>query len=334
MFQLVRLRALSSLVHVKSAVKLKMSSFSTDLSNTSTNLKLALCQLKVGSDKEENIRRAKDKLQQAKVNGAELIVLPECWNSPYSTASFPQYAEIVPNVNGIPDKSASPSVFMLCEQAKALGVWIIGGSVPERDNSTPESRLYNTCIVANPLGEIVGKHRKVHLFDIDVPGRIRFKESDSLSPGLTPTLVDTPWGTIGIGICYDVRFPELAILMRKRGCKILVYPGAFNMVTGPAHWELLFRARAVDNQLFVASCSPARDEGAGYIAWGHSLVVNPWGEVIASAAEGEETVLAELDMTKVESVRDSIPCWKQKRFDVYTEIESPTITTNDNISRL
>lgn len=205
---------------------------------------------------------------------------------------------------------------MLVRKAKQRKVWIVGGSVPERDIN---GALYNTCVILNPDGAIVGKHRKVHLFDINVPGRITFKESDSLSPGQSPTLIeDFPWGGLGVGICYDIRFPEYAMLLRSKGAKILVYPGAFNMVTGPAHWELLQRGRAVDNQVYVLSCSPARDEkSGGYIAWGHSSVVSPWGDVLAKAGAGEEVVTAEIDFSKVDEMRENIPCWKQKRTDLY-----------------
>lgn len=159
----------------------------------------------------------------------------------------------------MPDPIQSPSIHMLCNKAISTNAWIIGGSVPEVDT---DSKVYNTCIVVNSEGEIVAKHRKIHLFDIDVPGKIRFKESDSLTAGQSATLFDTPWGPIGVGICYDIRFPEYAMLLRQRGARFLIYPGAFNMVTGPAHWELLQRARAVDNQCFVAMCSPARDENS------------------------------------------------------------------------
>ena len=187
--------------------------------------------------------------------------------------------------------------------------------MPEREGS----KLFNTCVVINPQGEIVGKHRKIHLFDINVPGKITFKESDSLSPGATPTLVDTPWGGMGIGICYDMRFPEYAMLLRERGAKILVYPGAFNMTTGPAHWELLQRARAVDNQVYFVTCSPARDESSGgYVAWGHSTVVAPWGDIVGKAGAGQEVLTVECELGKVEEMRENIPCWKQKRSDLYS----------------
>jgi len=276
------------------------------------SLKIALCQIKVGADKVLNISNAAKALDAS--SPAKLVVLPECWNSPYSTASFPKYAEIVPSVGGFPDPTDSPSISMICQKAKDMNIWIVGGSIPERDGE----HLYNTCIVVNEDGHIVGKHRKMHLFDIDVPGKITFKESDSLSPGNEPTVFDTPWGIIGVGICYDIRFPEYAMWLRKLGARILIYPGAFNMVTGPAHWELLQRARAVDNQLFVATCSPARDETSGYIAWGHSSVVTPWGDVVAKAGPYEETVFADLELEGVDTMRQNIPCWKQKREDLYS----------------
>jgi omega-amidase len=211
---------------------------------------------------------------------------------------------------------------MLCTKAKELKIWIVGGSIPEREGE----KVYNTCVIVNEDGDIVGKHRKMHLFDIDVPGKITFKESDSLSPGDSPTVFESPWGMIGVGICYDIRFPEYAMWLRQLGARILIYPGAFNMVTGPAHWELLQRARAVDNQLFVAACSPARDEtSGGYVAWGHSSVITPWGDVLATCGADEATVTAELDLDSVEAMRDNIPCWKQKRADLYHLHTGPAV---------
>jgi omega-amidase len=133
-------------------------------------------------------------------------------------------------------------------------------------------------------------------------------------------MVETEYGRIGIAICYDMRFPELASLYAQHGCKMICYPGAFNMNTGPKHWELLQRARAVDNQLFVATASPARDssEGAVYKAWGHSTVCDPMGEIIATTEHGPDIIYADLDLTKVEQVRGMIPVWSQRRTDVYT----------------
>eukprot|EP01126_Amoeba_proteus_P062276 TRINITY_DN843_c0_g1_i8.p1 TRINITY_DN843_c0_g1~~TRINITY_DN843_c0_g1_i8.p1 ORF type:complete len:155 (-),score=19.72 TRINITY_DN843_c0_g1_i8:183-647(-) len=126
---------------------------------------------------------------------------------------------------------------------------------------------------------------------------------------------------IGIGICYDMRFPELAQIYQQKNCKLICYPGAFNLTTGPAHWELLQRARAVDNQLYIATVSPARDTSATYVAWGHSTVVNPWGEVIATTDESPSIVYADIDVSFVDEVRQSIPVLKQKRIDLYSSCQ-------------
>eukprot|EP00605_Chrysophyceae_sp_TOSAG23-4_P002508 GSChrysophyteH1.ASY1.ANO1.2771.1 assembled CDS len=259
------------------------------MSTKSSSLRVALCQIDVGADKVGNITHAHQALQNAKAGGASLAVLPECWNSPYSTASFPLYAEPMPEIGGEVHESTSPSSAMLVDAAKSTGMWLIGGSIPERDS---EDKLYNTCLVVNPDGAIVGKHRKMHLFDIDVPGRIKFKESEVLTGG------------------------------NDAGCNFLVYPGAFNMTTGRAHWDLLQRARAVDNNVFVATCSPARDTSpdAGYVAWGHSSVYSPWGELVSAAGEGQETVFADLNLEEADAIREQIPCWKQKRTDLYIEV--------------
>jgi predicted amidohydrolase len=140
------------------------------------------------------------------------------------------------------------------------------GTIPERDGD----KLYNTATVFGKDGKLLAKYRKAHLFDIDIPGEITFKESESLSSGHDITIIDVKAFKIGIGICYDIRFEELAKIYRKKGCNMLVYPAAFNMKTGPLHYELLGRSRANDNQMFTALISPARDVTASYVAWGHS----------------------------------------------------------------
>lgn len=175
--------------------------------------------------------------------------------------------------------------------ARKKNVYIIAGSIPELGE---DGKLYNTCVIYDPAGHIIGKHRKVHLFDINVPGKITFQESKVLHPGNHLTICDTKYGKIGVGICYDLRFPEIAQIYRENGCELLVYPGAFNMTTGPAHWELLQRSRALDNQLYVATCSPARDDTATYTAWGHSMVVDPWGKIVSEAQEPETVIFADI----------------------------------------
>lgn len=252
--------------------------------------------------------------------GADIVVLPECFNSPYGTEYFAAYAEPLPPAS---PASASPSYTRLAALAAELGIHLVAGSIPEVEPAT--RKLYNTAMVFSPAGALLAKHRKVHLFDIDIPGKITFRESDVLSAGDRATVVPTPWGNVGLAICYDVRFPELAMVAARRGAAfLLLYPGAFNTTTGPLHWELLARARAVDNQVWVGMCSPARNPaGTGYLAWGESMVVDPNGEIVGrKAGAGEETVVVDLDPTRIADVRRAIPVSTQRRFDVYADVSA------------
>lgn len=277
-----------------------------------TKFKVGICQLLVTADKERNIAHARKAIEEAAGKGAQLVILPEIWNSPYSNDSFPVYAEDI-NAGG----AASPSTAMLSELSRTLKITIVGGSIPERC----EDRLYNACCVFGTDGKLKAKHRKIHLFDIDIPGKITFQESKTITAGETPTIVDTEVGRIGIGICYDIRFQELAVLYAARGAHLLCYPGAFNMTTGPLHWELLQRARAADNQLYVATCSPARDVGAGYVAWGHSTLVGPFGEVLATTEHDEAIIISEIDYSLIELRRTNLPLEKQRRGDLYQLVD-------------
>jgi omega-amidase len=259
---------------------------------------------------------------EASKAGAKLIVLPECFNSPYGTQFFPKYAETL--LPSPPSADDSPSFHALSAIAKEANAFLIGGSIPEYSSTT--EKYYNTSLTFSPSGALLATHRKVHLFDIDIPGKIKFKESDVLSPGNKVTIVDLPnYGKIGIAICYDVRFPELAMIAARNGCFALVYPGAFNLTTGPLHWKLQARARAMDNQVYVALCSPARDMEASYHAWGHSLVAGPNAEVVAETDEKEGIVYAELDGEKISEVRKGIPIYSQMRFDVYPDVSDGNI---------
>lgn len=269
-----------------------------------SRFQLALVQLAVGKDKAANLRRAAGMVREAAQKGAQVVALPECFNCPYGTQYFGEYAETIPG----------DSTDLLSKVAQECKIYLIGGSIPERDGD----KVYNTCTVFGPNGSMLGKYRKMHLFDIDVPGKIRFQESETLSPGNDLLTFDTEWCKIGVAICYDLRFQEMAALYSQKGCKLICYPGAFNMTTGPVHWELLLRGRALDNQLYAAAISPARDEKASYIAWGHSTLVNPWGEVVKTTEEKEGVVYGEVDLEFLGGVRDQIPVTKQRRHDVYS----------------
>lgn len=283
-------------------------SFITNLSTSTMQrgFRAALIQLKVGKDRTINLRNASEQIAKAKSGGARLIALPECFNSPYGTNFFNEYAESIPN---------GPTCEMLSKAAKEHGIYLVGGTFPEIE----AGKYYNTCTVWNPEGELIAKYRKMHLFDIDIPGGITFKESDILSAGNQLATFKIDDVKIGLGVCYDIRFEELAKLYRLQGCELLVYPGAFNMTTGPIHWELLQKGRALDNQVFVFAISPARGE-KGYIAWGHSQVTDPWGKVIAQAGHEEEILYCDLDFNECDKVRQQIPIGYQRRTDIYDTI--------------
>ncbi|ODQ64711.1 carbon-nitrogen hydrolase [Nadsonia fulvescens var. elongata DSM 6958] len=271
-------------------------------------LKIALLQVGATADKAANLALVKAKVTEAAANGAKLVVLPECFNSPYAVTAFPKYAESIPE---------GETTQFLSQLAQDTKTFIIGGSIPEN----ADGKIYNTNISFNPRGELIGKHRKVHLFDINVPGKIRFIESEVLSPGNKATVIDIEgYGKVGVGICYDIRFPELASIAGRKGAFAMIYPGAFNLTTGPLHWSLLGRARSNDNQLYVLMCGPARDMTSGYHAWGHSLVADPLGQIITEADEKETIVYAELDPELIENTRATIPITTQRMFGVYDDV--------------
>lgn len=256
------------------------------------------------ADKMENVRTVKTYLEKIKDENPDFVILPEMFCCPYQTENFPIYAE----------KEGGPVWQQLSGYAKQYGIYLIGGSMPEKD---AEGNVYNTSYIFDREGKQIGKHRKVHLFDIDVKGGQTFKESDTLTAGDSDTVFDTEFGKIGVMLCFDIRFPELSRMMVNDGARIVFVPAAFNMTTGPAHWELSFRTRALDNQIYMVGCAPARDVSAGYISWGHSIVTDPWGRVTGMLDENEGILLAELDMDYEEQVREELPLLKSRRKDIY-----------------
>ena len=266
-------------------------------------LTVAQVQMQVTRDKAENIAAACRLIRRAAEQGAEFVMLPEMFCCPYENGAFRPYGE----------EQDGPAQRALSALAAELGIWIVGGSVPELEGN----RVYNTSFVYDSAGRQVARHRKMHLFDISVEGGQTFRESDTLSPGGEITVFDTPWGKMGLCICFDLRFEELARLMALRGARVIFVPAAFNMTTGPAHWELLFRQRAVDNQLFTVGTSPARSESETYVAWGHSIVCDPWGSVLHQCGAEEEISITSLDLHRVESVRRQLPILRARREDIY-----------------
>lgn len=266
-------------------------------------MRAALIQMPVTADREGNLRTAAEKLRRAAEQGADIAVLPEMFCCPYENRCFRPYGE----------EAGGPAQAMLAQAAAEGGIYVVGGSLPELE----DGKVYNTSFVYGPDGAQIAKHRKAHLFDINVAGGQQFRESDTLSPGNAVTTFDTKFGTMGLCICFDLRFEELARCMCLRGAKVIFVPAAFNMTTGPAHWELLFRQRAVDNQCFTVGVSPARDEAGSYVAYGNSLAVDPWGTVLCRAGAEETTLYAEVDLGRLEAVRAQLPILSARRTDLY-----------------
>lgn len=267
-------------------------------------LKIALCQMMVNKDKNYNIDHAKALIEESAKMGAKIVALPEMFNCPYSNKYFRAYSEKYPE---------GETLKMLSEAARENDIFIVGGSIPEID----ADKIYNTCYVFDNQGELIAKHRKAHLFDIDIKGKITFKESDVLNPGNETTVFNTPWGKFGVMICYDIRFPEFTRKMSLEGAKGVFVPAAFNMTTGPAHWELTFRCRALDNQLYMFGISSARDEKGPYQAYGNSIGVNSFGEVIGKLDKMEDILFLDIDIDDIYEVRDSLPLIKHRRPEIY-----------------
>jgi len=272
---------------------------------------ISLIQMKTTQDKEANLNRAQELIETAvKLHKPKMVILPEFFTTPINSRNYQNYAE---------NESDSPTLNLLQSLAKEHSIYIIGGSFPSYKNDD-KNKIYNTCFCLDKTGEIKTVFRKLHLFDVNIPGKIVVRESSRITKGEDFGIFETEFAKIGIGICYDIRFPEYALLLRKEhNIDILVYPAAFNTVTGPLHWEILARSRAVDNQVYVVMCSPSRnyENPNDYQAWGHSMVVDPYGQVVTSTGIEEDILVARVDLIKNNEIRSSIPVWFQKRWDVY-----------------
>lgn len=267
-------------------------------------MKIALVQMPVTDQKAQNLEYAAKAVAQCAQNGARVAVLPEMFMCPYTNEYFVRFAEPQGDI----------SWQALSRMAADNNIYVVGGSVPEQAGD----RIYNTSYVFDPQGQQIARHRKVHLFDIDVKGGQFFKESDTFSAGNEVTTFDIDGITCGLCICFDIRFPELARLTALKGAQIYFSPGAFNMTTGPMHWELSFRMRAVDNQFYTVAVAPARDENGPYVSYANSLVCSPWAKVLVRADAAPEILYADLDMEEVQRVRQQLPLHNARRTDMYT----------------
>lgn len=257
-------------------------------------MKLSLLQMNVVSDLYQNLDHAKELSLKAVENGADVIILPEMFCCEYKRSAFLKYAQ----------KEGGEVTNTLSKIAADTGAYLIGGSMPEFD----DGRLYNTCFVFDPSGKRIARHRKIHLFDVDIDAGQRYRESDSFAPGSEITTFDTPFGKFGVCICFDIRFNSF--IHRMSGIDFLAVPAAFNITTGPLHWELLFRARAVDEQVFTFGCAPARNESSSYVSYANSIAVSPWGRVLAIAGSEEAVLTVEIEPNEVREMRRQIPLGK------------------------
>ena len=263
----------------------------------------AAIQMRTGSDRAANLARAEALVREAATRGARLVVLPEvfAWRGP--AASEARVAEPVPG----------PTTARLGALAKELGLWLVAGSLHER--AAGEPRVFNTSCLFDPRGEILVRYRKIHLFDVDLPGRVAVQESATRAPGAEVVTAPTEVGTLGLSICYDLRFPELYRRLARAGAEVLLVPSAFTFPTGAAHWEVLVRARAIENQCWVVAADQAGTSPQGFADWGDSMIVDPWGRVVARAGDGEAVVTAEIDLDDLARVRRELPALAHARLD-------------------
>ncbi|KAH3698374.1 omega-amidase NIT2-like [Dreissena polymorpha] len=270
-----------------------------------SKFRLALIQLYVEKFRPNNLARASRLIAQAASNGAAVVVLPEfftCWCDPK------YFIENKEQLDG-------PTNRMLSQAARDNRVFLFGGTFPE---AIPDSEmLYNTCQIFNPRGDLVGMFRKLHLFDVDLGPRMKITESEMMVPGKSLTVVDTGFCRTGFGVCVDLRYPELARLYAKRGVDLMTYMGGFSLTTGPHHLQVLQRARAIDNQIYVANVGPASNHDAPYVTYGHSAVADPWGRIIGETGSDEDIVYADIDLDLIADTRTRLPVDHMRRDDLF-----------------
>jgi deaminated glutathione amidase len=255
----------------------------------------AVIQMAAGADRTANVQRAMTLVRDAAGRGARLIVLPEVFAWRGTDPSDPTSAEPIPG----------PTTEAMCALARTLGVFLCMGSLLEA--APDDARRYNTSCIVDPSGAIVARYRKIHLFDVELPGRVAVRESATRLPGDEAVVARTALATLGCSICYDLRFPELYRRLAQAGAEVLLVPSAFTAPTGVAHWEVLCRARAIENQCYLLAANQTGASPHGHRDYGHSMIVDPWGTIVARLGDEEGVATAELDGVELARVRRELP---------------------------
>lgn len=268
-------------------------------------LRVAAVQMSSQDALRANLDRAADLVTRASDGGAELVLLPE--NFAYLGPEEGKRSIAEP----IEQDARGPILDALAAMASRAGAHVIAGGMPER--AADLARPYNTCVVIAPDGRITAKYRKMHLFDVEVGDGQRYCESASTTPGDAPVAVEIRGFQVGLSVCYDLRFPELYRQLARQGAELLVVPAAFTLATGKDHWHVLLRARAIESQAYVAAAAQWGAHPRGRRTYGKSLVVDPWGDVIAQCPEGEGVIVADVDRTYLTAVRTNLPALRHRR---------------------
>jgi len=266
--------------------------------------RVAAIQMRSTTDYRKNLCRAEALVTQAAEDGAEAVLLPEL----FAVAGPPSAKR------GLAEPIPGPLTRSLARWARTHGLYLVGGSVLERVCSSEGVHHYNTSVLFDPRGRLIACYRKIHLFDVDLPGGSSRHESELISPGQELQVISTGLGTFGLSICYDVRFPELYRRLVARGAQVIFLPAAFTLATGKDHWAILLRARAIENQVFLVAANQIGTDDAGQICWGKSMIVDPWGTVLAQAPESSDVVCtATIDLSYQRRLRGSFPCLNHRR---------------------
>lgn len=269
---------------------------------------VAAIQLISGSDWQHNLERAAYWIAEAAARGAELVLLPENF-AVFNTSMLVERGAQERSLEG-------PIRQFLAQQAKQHGIWLVAGSLPILNNAG--DRVRATCLVVDDQGCERARYDKLHLFDVDVSdSQGSYRESDEIEPGDEIVLVDTPVGRLGLTICYDLRFPQLYQALRASGADLVSVPAAFTQVTGEAHWEVLLRARAIENQCFVIASNQGGIHNAKRETFGHSMIIDPWGTQLDCLEKGEGLVVAELDLERQRQLRCQMPITRHQRPELF-----------------